>query len=337
MANELKVTVGVIAYNEENYLPQLLEGILKQTYPRKKMEIILVDSNSEDHTYSIMETFKTKYANVFNNIVICKNMKRTQPSGWNVVIDHMSGDVLIRIDGHAIIPDNFVERNVICIENGENVCGGPRTNVIDENTPWKHTLLTAEQSMFGSGIAPYRRKCSKQYVKSVFHAAYRSEVIKKVGKFNEELLRTEDNEYHYRVRKAGYQICYDENIHSYYQTRNSLKRMVKQKYSNGFWIGRTSLIVPQCLSFYHLIPGAFVSSLIIAFLIKLLGVDVLWKMIIYPYSFICFLLTILCFRKDQFLISDLCLIIIFPILHVSYGIGTILGICKSNGIRNSIR
>ena len=162
---KLKVTLGVIAYNEEKYLPQLMECILKQTYPQKLMEIVLVDGHSEDNTYYLMKKFEDKYKNVFDNIVVCENKKRTQPSGWNVVIEHMAGDVLIRIDAHAIISDNFVECNVRCLESGESVCGGPRTNIIDEDTPWKRTLLTAEQSMFGSGIAPYRRKSNeKKYV-----------------------------------------------------------------------------------------------------------------------------------------------------------------------------
>ena len=328
--HKLKVTLGVIAYNEEKYLPQLLECILKQTYPQKLMEIVLVDGHSEDNTYYLMKKFEDKYKNVFDNIVVCENKKRTQPSGWNVVIEHMAGDVLIRIDAHAIISDNFVECNVRCLESGESVCGGPRTNIIDEDTPWKRTLLTAEQSMFGSGIAPYRRKSNeKKYVKSVFHAAYRREVIEKVGLFNENLLRTEDNEYHYRVRKAGYKICYDENIQSYYQTRNSLKRMIKQKYGNGFWIGRTSYTVPQCLSLYHFIPSVFVGCLFIAVLIKLLfSVDWFWKLIVYPYEVICAVLTILCWIKDKFLMTDLGLIWIFPILHISYGVGIVRGLLK---------
>lgn len=323
----LKITLGVIAYNEEKYLPQLLECILKQSYPHQYMQIVLVDGRSEDSTYSLMTDFETKYKEKFDGIIVCRNEKRTQPAGWNVVIEHMSSDVLIRIDAHAIIPDNFVESNVKCLESGENVCGGPRTNIIDENTSWKRTLLTAEQSMFGSGIAPYRRASAKRYVKSVFHAAYRREVIEKVGRFNENLLRTEDNEYHYRVRKAGYKICYDENIQSYYQTRNSLKRMIKQKYGNGVWIGKTSLITPQCLSLYHFVPGVFVGCLFLSALLKVVfGTNLLWKLVVYPYSFVCAVLTVLCWVKDKFLLTDLCLIAIFPVLHISYGIGTIKGL-----------
>ena len=258
------VTVGIIALNEERYLPKLLDQILQQTYSLKNIELILVDSGSKDHTKKLMEEFQSENIPKFEDIKVLDNPKKIQAAGWNVVIDHMSADALIRLDAHAMIPKDFIEKNVVCLNSGEYVCGGPRTNVIDENTRWKRTLLTAEQSMFGSGIAPYRRSTqAKKYVNSVFHTCYRKEVIQRVGLFNEELLRTEDNEYHYRVRKARYRICYDENIQSFYQTRNTLRGMIKQKYGNGFWIGKTIKACPKCLSLYHLVPGMFVTLLVI--------------------------------------------------------------------------
>ena len=116
--------------------------------------------------------------------------------------------------------------------------------------------------MFGSSIASYRNNPGKTYVKSLFHAAYRREVFEKVGFFNEELVRTEDNEIHYRMRKAGYKLCFDPDIISYQYTRSSLKAMLKQKYANGYWIGKTSKVCPKCLSIYHFVPFAFVSAII---------------------------------------------------------------------------
>ncbi|MFQ8901868.1 MAG: hypothetical protein ACLR7D_08270 [Lachnospira eligens] len=72
--------------------------------------------------------------------------------------------------------------------------------------------------MFGSSIAPYRNGGNgtgeKIYMKSLFHAAYRREVFDKIGHYNEALARTEDNEIHYRMRKAGFKLrfCPDHNI-----------------------------------------------------------------------------------------------------------------------------
>ena len=321
------VTVGIIALNEERNLPKLLAQILQQTYSLKNIELILVDSGSKDHTKELMKEFQSKHESKFENIKVLDNHKKIQAGGWNVVIENMSCDALIRLDAHAMIPKDFVEKNVACLNSGEYVCGGPRTNVIDGNTCWKRTLLTAEQSMFGSGIAPYRRSThAKKYVNSVFHTCYRKEVIQRVGLFNEELLRTEDNEYHYRVRKAGYRICYDETIQSFYQTRNTLRGMIKQKYGNGFWIGKTVKVCPKCLSLYHLVPGSFVILLAITGFIGIVGNPLWFELISGLYVIVCLILSIACLIKDKGLITDLALIVIYPLLHISYGIGAVFGL-----------
>ena len=67
------------------------------------------------------------------------------------------GDVIIRVDAHARIPRNFVSRNVYNIKQGENVVGGGRPNITSNVSSWKLTLLAAEDSLFGSSVASYRR------------------------------------------------------------------------------------------------------------------------------------------------------------------------------------
>ena len=248
------ITVGVIAYNEKNKLGFLLKDICAQTYDHKKIEVILVDSNSTDNTKVIMETFKKNKINEFYDIKVLSNPKKTQPCGWNVVLNNYEGDAVVRIDAHASIPTNFIEKNVETLESGEDICGGFRPNIIDETTPWKETLLLVETSMFGSSIAPYRRQQGKSYVNSLFHGCYRREVFDKVGLFNEDLVRTEDNEIHYRMNKAGFKMCFNPEIISYQHTRSDLKSMIKQKYGNGKWIGLTLSVSPFCLSYYHNYP-----------------------------------------------------------------------------------
>ena len=89
-------------------------------------------------------------------IVVLDNPKKTLPCGWNVLLDNYTGEAVIRVDAHAHIPVDFVSKNVKVLEEGEMVVGGVRPNIVDEETPWKDTLLLAESSMFGSSIAPYR-------------------------------------------------------------------------------------------------------------------------------------------------------------------------------------
>lgn len=322
------VTFGVIAYNEHRYLPGLIEDLLSQTYPKSLIEVIFVDGNSSDDTWQIMERFQKEHSSDYICVKLLKNNKRIQPAGWNVVINNSTADVLLRIDAHARLPEDFVEKSMACINSGEDVCGGPRENIIDDPSPWKKMLLAAEQSMFGSGVASYRHGTEeRKYVKSVFHGAYKKKVVDDVGLFNENLIRTEDNEFHYRIRKAGYRICYDPEIHSYYQTRNSLKEMLRQKFQNGVWIGKTLFICPNCISLFHLIPFLFVMAILITTVLWVFGIvwpaATLW--VAYGAANLCMTLISIPVLKKQ---NDYIIVLpaVFFLLHVCYGMGTVFGI-----------
>jgi len=321
----MKVSIGVVALNEEKTLPSLFEDFKMQTYPHDKIEIILVDGISTDNTKKIMQDFKEN--NNFREVKILDNPKKIQSAGWNIVIKNFTGDVLVRIDAHSSVPKDFIEKNVRNIEAGEDVSGGKRPNIIDDDTGYKIMLLEAESSMFGSGIAPFRNASGKKYVKSMFHAMYRREVLEKVGFFNEKLLRTEDNEFHYRIRKAGYKLCYDDDIISYQHTRNSLSKMIKQKKANGMWIGLTTSVCPDCLNLYHYIPFAFLVALFIS-IISLFFTQYLFLLVFGSYLIVNVLMSLTSILKGKFNVYNLLLPIVFFLLHISYGYGTLVGFLK---------
>lgn len=321
------ISVCIVAYNEEKTLPRLLWDIEQQDYPKNKMEILLIDSMSSDATRKIMKEFQEK-SQEFWAVQVLENQGRKQASGWNVALKNYRGEAILRIDAHAEIPQDFVRKNVRVLEEGECVSGGPRPNIIDDQTPWKETLLLAEQSMFGSSIAPYRRNGEKTYVKSVFHGAYTREVFDKIGCFNEKLGRTEDNEIHYRIRKAGYKICYSPDILSYQHTRSTLKSMLKQKYGNGYWVALTLKVCPKCLSIYHFVPFFFVVAIIITSLLWGFGYPALAYLMWGMYWSLAIIMALISVKGKKKSIYQVLLPGLFFVLHVSYGIGSVAGMIK---------
>lgn len=330
----MTVSLCVIAYNEEKFLPNLLNDLLLQTYPQYLTEIVLVDSGSEDNTKEIMINFKKLYALDYKNIKVLNNDRKIQATGWNIAITNSTSDVIIRIDAHTSVPDNFVEKNMQLQCCGEFITGGVRPCIVESPNPWKNTLLEVENSLFGSSISESRHSNNKKYVKSMFHAAYRKEVFDNVGLFNEKLIRTEDNEIHYRIRKKGYKLCFDPKIISYQYARSSLEKMIKQKFGNGYWIGMTLSICPKCLSIYHFVPFAFLLGILFTTIMLLFGI---WQLSVLMWVTY-FLFTLLSIGKTlingkgtkwTFLMP-----IIFLILHISYGIGTLKGlyVCLSKNI-----
>lgn len=333
--NQLLVSFVIIARNEEKTLPALFRDILAQSYPHSRMEVLLVDSASTDGTKACMEQFVWEEGRGFAGAQVLENPGRTLARGWNVALRAFSGDVILRVDAHANIPADFVEKNIRCLESGEDVSGGQRPCIIENPTRWQKTLLLAENSLFGSSIAPFRRDVGKMYAKSVFHGAYRRKVFETIGGYNEELGRTEDNEIHYRMRQAGFRLCFDPSIISYQHVRSSLKTMIRQKYGNGKWVGLTLGVCPGCLSLYHFVPFAFLMAILFTTALAFAGIWQLAALMWILYGLLAVTMTVTCVRDENWNATSLCLPFLFLLLHLCYGAGTLVGFCQLPGWKKS--
>lgn len=326
----MRVTIAVVAYNEESRLPALLADVLAQTYPHRDTEILLVDSMSEDQTRLVMEQFAGEYGEDFLGVRVLSNPGRIQSCGWNEALVQFSTEVILRLDAHSHIPPDFVERNVENLETGEMVSGGVRPVLSERDDFWSRTLLMAEESMFGSSVSSFRRKGEKAYVKSFFHAAYRREVFEKVGGFREDLGRTEDNELHYRIRRGGYRLCMSPDILSYQYIRPTLGKMCRQKCGNGYWVGLTAGVCPGCLSLYHFVPGAFVLGILFTAMISLWGFPWLAVLMWGLYGCLALGMAVLAVsgNRGKGKGAVFFLPFLFLALHVSYGAGTLAGVIR---------
>ena len=318
----MKVSIIITARNEEKYLPMLFEDILNQTYPLQNIEVVLMDSNSTDNTRLVMEEFKKN--NETLSVQIVTNERQIQAAGFNEGVKHATGDVVLKIDAHSRIPEDFVQKNVNEIIAGAYVCGGNRPTVVDSDDDFSKTLHIVEESALGSSIANYRKSNVKRKVDSIFHGMYRKEVFDKVGLADERLLRTEDNEFHYRVRKAGYDIIFNPEIESYQYIRPTFTKMIQQKFANGYWIGLTSHICRDCLSLFHFGPGVFVATLLV--LMMLTPISFAPLLTVFGLYLLAVLgLSIFEISKQKYNHTLLLIPFIMIAVHFAYGIGTIKG------------
>ena len=320
----VSVVVGLL--NEEKFLPRLIEDFKKQTYNHNEIELIFIDGMSKDDSWKILEDFKNSNHD-FYDVVLLKNLKVILSAGMNVGIKAARGECILKVDCHSHITDNFIENNIKIIEEGEDVCGGPRPNIIENADNFSKTLLLVEENMFGSGIADYRKKTTKKYVSSVFQGMYKKSIFDKIGLLDEKVGRVEDNELHYRIRKNGYKIRYSNDILSYQYTRPTLKRMLKQKYSNGYWIGKVSHVYPKAFSIFHFVPLAFVLAIIFSLcMIPITSIFII--LLSSVYFLFTILITIMTIINNKFNITILLMPIILFLIHVYYGVGTLVGLIK---------
>ena len=319
----MKISFIVVAYNAAGSLGALLEDLLAQTIPHEQIEALLVDSASSDATRAIMLDFAR---NAPFEVKVLDNPKRWLASGINVALGAATGDAIIRLDAHARIPKDFLENNLRALARGEDIVGGCVLGGAPSGA-WESVLRTVDTSRFCGGAAPFRNGGEARYVDTLAYALYRREVYDRVGLYDERLRRTEDNDMHYRMRKAGYRFYFSPDIVSYHAARATMRGQLRQKWGNGYWIGRTMRIQPRCFAPRHLIPALFVLALLAGLLLLPISA---WPLLLLLSAYLAcdlvFAVRGALSQEDGRLLALVTLPFLFPAVHVVYGVGTLAGL-----------
>ena len=319
----IKISFIVVAYNAQAPLRDLLDDLLHQTLPSEQLEALLVDSASSDGTADVMRDFASRAP---FEVKLLSNPRRWLASGINVALAVATGKAIVRLDAHARIPKDFLERSLRALERGEDIVGG-RVEGAQPSAPWEGVMRALDTSRFCGGAAPFRNAGEARYVDTLAYALYRREVYDRVGLYDERLRRTEDNDMHYRMRRAGYRFYYSPDIVSTHAARATLRGQLRQKWGNGYWIGRTMRIQPRCFAPRHLVPALFVLALLACLLLlSVTRLPLCALLLAYALCDIAFAVQgALCQKLGR----ALCLIalpFLFPAVHLVYGAGTIAGL-----------
>ena len=330
----MKVSFIIVAFNAENALNNSLLSLIRQNYDHSKIEVILVDGMSSDKTKQVMIDFKSEN-NSFDRILVLDNPGKYLCCGWNVALKEVTGDIVLRVDAHTEFPEDFISKNVKCIESGESICGGRVLSVLEVNSQMNRVMLESENSMFGGGFTFFRRGEVAKHTSTLAFAAYRKEVFDAAGPYDERLVRTEDNDMHYRMRKLGYKFFFNPEIVSYRYCRSTFIKLLRQKFLNGYWVGLTMGVQPKAFSIFYLVPLFFVLGLIFFGILAFLTP---WTLVTYlcTYAMVLVLSLIAAICKGGFYPALLLLPFILLSLHVGYGLGTIKGlICLPSWLKKN--
>ena len=328
----MKISFIIVAFNAAKHLGALLEDVCSQTIPKEQIELLLVNSASTDETQAIMRAF-AKSAPF--DVKVLDNPKRWLASGINIALAAATGECIIRLDAHARIPKDFLQKNLRALENGEDIVGGSVLGG-EPRGAWENVLRTVDTSRFCGGAAPFRNSGEARYVDTLAYALYRREVYTRVGLYDERLRRTEDNDMHYRMHQAGYKFFFSPDIVSYHAARSTLRGQLKQKWGNGYWIGRTMRIQPRCFAPRHLIPAVFVLALLGSLLLSPLCI---WPLALLSAVYLSADLLFAvksAFEQEQSRLLCLCTLpFLFPAVHIVYGAGTLLGLLTAEKKENA--
>ncbi|GAB4252460.1 MAG: glycosyltransferase family 2 protein [Vicingaceae bacterium] len=321
----MKINVDIIipCRNEENYIEKCIHSIFENKYPKELIHVFVVDGLSDDNTLTILNQLIKKY----NNLKLLINEKQTTPHALNLGIKQTNHQVKIIFGAHAIMDENFINENIKILSQYQDVgcCGGIIENVYQNKTG--EIIGKAMSSPFGVGDAHFRTGIKEGFVDTVAFGAYKNEVFKKVGLFDEELVRNQDDEFNFRLLKNGYKIYLSKKVKSKYFVRGSFKKLRKQYYQYGFWKVYVNKKHKTVTTFRQIVPLLFVGYIIFGLLFCLLFQK--WTYL-YLSGLVLYFLSALFFslKKSKTLNEMFKIIYSFCIIHFSYGLGYLNGIIQ---------
>jgi glycosyltransferase involved in cell wall biosynthesis len=327
MENKPFISVIIPCRNERKFIEKCLDSIIDNDYPKDKLEILVVDGISEDGTREVIKNYIDKYS----FIKLLDNPKKIVPSAMNIGIREARGSIIIRMDAHNRYEKDYISKCVKYLQEYkvDNV-GGIWITLPGADTLAARSIALALSHPFGVGNA-YFRIGSKEpkEVDTVPFGCYKREVFEKIGFFNENLIRNQDIEFNLRLKRAGGKILLCPDIVSYYYARPDLKSLFEQNFLNGFWIIYSLRYAKIPFSYRHLAPFAFILFIFTSSIMALFSKAFLYLLfsVLGSYAILDVIFSLTLALKHDLRCFPF-LVMTFPVLHFSYGLGSLWGFIK---------
>ena len=255
------VSVVVPCRNEVDHIETCLRSILQQEEPQGGFEIVIVDGMSDDGTRAVL----TRMAAEHGKLRLVDNPLRITPCGMNCGIRAARGRWVARMDAHSrYAPDYLVRCLEVTEATGADNVGG---SVVSEgDAPIQRAIAAAHHSAFSVGGARWHNPDYEGPADTVFGGFYNRELFERIGPFDEELVRNQDDELNLRLTRAGGKIWQSPKIKSWYRPRKSLLALFRQYTQYGYWKVRVIQKHKLPASWRHLVPGAFLLTVFVLLL-----------------------------------------------------------------------
>lgn len=332
-AVELSVIVPIL--NEERGIETCVRSLLEQDFPHDSMELLLVDGGSSDRTPELLKKLQAENPEA---VRVLQNPKRIQAAAVNLGAQAARGTYLMRVDAHAEYPKNYFSKCVSLLKetDARNV-GCLCTAKGNGKTGKRIAMLLA--SPFGVGGSGFRVGARSGYTDTVPFGTFRRDYFLEIGGFDERLVRSEDNEINYRIRKSGGKIYLTDEMEVTYFCRETVRSLAQMAFANGKWNVIAAKLCPGSMSLKYFVPLAFVLSLVLMPLLCPLNVLFRWVFAaeLALYFGLCLYFSL---QKTHSFRDAVPLCLLFPAFHISYGAGSLAGIAllpKYGGIHHERR
>jgi len=315
-------------YNEEKYIDACISSMLVQDYPKDKIEILFIDGKSTDNTNKIIQSYSSKYS----FIKLLNNEFRAAPYALNLGIQESTGDIIMRIDGHSEYPSHYVSTLVKNLRtlSADNV-GGVINTLPAKDTVVCRSIAVASSHPFGVGNSYFRIGIDKILeVDTVPFGCFRRELFDKIGLFDEDLIRNQDDEFNARIIKGGGKIYIVPSIVINYVARDSISKMARMYYQYGLFKPLVNKKLGSPATLRQFFPALFVLGILIGAALSLFStiLSFIYLGVLCLYGLISLTSSIIVAARYKDYRQIIVLPMVFFIIHINYGCGYLHGLYR---------
>lgn len=289
-----------------------IESALAQDYPGQ-LEVVVADGASVDGTRAAVKNLIDSHRPV--SLIV--NQAGTTPAGLNAAIRAAQGEVIVRCDAHSLLPPTYVRRAIeTLLATGADNVGGIQQAV--GHGPVQRAIANAMSIPLGVGNARFHYEGSPGPADTVYLGVFRRQIFEECGPFDEGLLRNQDYEMNYRIRKSGGLVYFDPRLRVEYRPRSSLRDLGQQYWQYGKWKRRVLQKHPRSVRSRQLAPPLAVFGLAASFAAGFF--NPIWLLIPLAYGATLLATAVwLAFRR-----RDPALVLVAPaltVMHLAWGLG----------------
>ena len=260
----MKIAVVIPCRNEVRNIEECIRAIYASDLPGNcELFVNVVDGKSNDGTLELLENLQTKY----RGLKIVTNEKQLTPYAFNLgIYATKDADFYQIIGARQVVSPNYLKEAVGTLQNNPEIwcVGGAVENVY--LTEEGKMIAKAMGTSFGMGLGNFRTLSESGFVDTVGTPMYPAWVFEKIGYFDEELIRNQDDDFNFRVTKAGGKIWYNALISLKYYVRGSIGQLWKQFMQYGYWKVYVNKKHKAVTTLRQLVPPLFVLFLFVIFI-----------------------------------------------------------------------
>ena len=305
------VSVILPVLNEEAHLAESISAILSQDY-RGLFEVILALGPSQDHSDEIANSLAARD----QRVKLVSNPTGKTAAGLNLAVAASTHPIIVRVDGHAKIPHDYLTLAVeILKQTGAVNVGG--VMAAEGVSSFEKAVARAMRSPLGVGASRFHTGGEAGEVDTVYLGAFRKEALLAAGGFDERFTRAQDWELNFRLRKAGGVVYFDPRLVVTYRPRSTVKALAKQYFEYGRWRRVVSRRHQGTINYRYLAPPFTVAATTLSLLLGWLISPALFIPALVYAVFILIASVVIGKSMGEIL----CLPTILLTMHISWGLG----------------